>query len=85
MEEGKYKARDFIPHSACGLIRCESFSLGMCHLPFSSHKITNNMHPDINLSDGAGPVMCESESGFGFESGFRAFWAGFGFGFRAKK
>ncbi len=28
-----------------------------------------------------GAVMCESESGFGFESGFRAFWAGFGFGF----
>ncbi len=26
-----------------------------------------------------GPVMCESESGFGFESGFKAFWAGFGF------
>ncbi len=24
-------------------------------------------------------VMCESESGFGFESGFRAFWAKFGF------
>ena len=32
-----------------------------------------------------GSVMCESESRFGFESGFRAFWAGFGFrfGFRA--
>ncbi len=28
--------------------------------------------------------MCESESGFRFESGFRAFWAGFGFGFRAR-
>ena len=33
-----------------------------------------------------GGVMCESESRFGFESGFRAFWTGFesGFGFRAK-
>ena len=32
-------------------------------------------------------VMCEYESGFGFESRFRAFWAGFGFrfGFRARK
>ncbi len=29
------------------------------------------------------PVMCES--GFGFESGFKAFWAGFGFGFIPKK
>ena len=29
--------------------------------------------------------MCESESGFGFESGFKAFWAGFGFGFSSKK
>ncbi len=26
--------------------------------------------------------MCESESGFGFESGFKAFLAGFRFGFR---
>ncbi len=31
------------------------------------------------------PVMCESESGFGFESGFKPFWAGFGFGFRPWK
>ncbi len=32
-------------------------------------------------------VMCESESGFGFESGFKVFGAGFGFGFgfRPKK
>ncbi len=31
--------------------------------------------------------MCESESGFGFESGFKAFLAGFrfGFGFRPQK
>ena len=27
--------------------------------------------------------MCEAESGFGFESRFRAFWTGFGF--RARK
>ncbi len=30
-------------------------------------------------------VMCVSESGFGFESGFKAFLAGFGFGFRPQK
>ena len=29
--------------------------------------------------------MCESKSGFRFESGFKAFWAGFGFGFRPQK
>ncbi len=29
--------------------------------------------------------MCESESGFGYESGFKAFLAGFGFGFRPPK
>ena len=30
-------------------------------------------------------VMCEYESGFRFESGFKAFLAGFGFGFRPEK
>ncbi len=29
--------------------------------------------------------MCESESGFGFDSGFKAFLGGFGFGFRPQK
>ncbi len=29
--------------------------------------------------------MCESESGFGFESGFKAFLGGFRFGFRPQK
>ncbi len=31
------------------------------------------------------PVMCESESGFRFKFGFKAFWAGFGFEFRLEK
>ncbi len=45
MEDGTYPARDFIPHSACGLMEYESLSLGMCHLPFSPHRITNNILP----------------------------------------
>ena len=44
MEDSTYPARDFIPHSACGLMGYESLSLGMCHLPFSPHRITNISH-----------------------------------------
>ncbi len=41
MEDGTYPARDFISHSVCGHIGYESLSLGMYHLPFSPHRITN--------------------------------------------
>ena len=39
----------FIPHEdiGIGLMGYESLSLGMCHLPFSPHKITNNIRNNI--------------------------------------
>ncbi len=31
-------------YAVCGLLGYESLSLGMCHLPFSPHRITNNIY-----------------------------------------